>query len=268
MADDFTRFVGSIPQHYDQGMGPVMFAGFADIVAQRVAAFAPSRVLETAAGTGIVTRRLRDRLPASAQLVATDLNPPMLDYARGKFSAGEAVAFQAEDATRLSFADGGFDAVVCQFGVMFFPDKDAGYREAHRVLTPGGRFHFSVWDTFALNPFSRLTMDALQETFGGDPPPFLKMPFGYAAIDPIKTSLHGAGFKTMRVDVLRIEAPVPDPAGFAQGLVRGSPLVEQLRSRGADLDSFVEIVAQRVRRAIAGSGTTPLQAIFFEAEKS
>ena len=268
MADDFTRFVGSIPQHYDQGMGPVIFAGFADLMAQRVAASAPERVLETAAGTGIVTRRLRERLPASTQIVATDLNPPMLDHARGKFAHDDGVAFQPEDATRLTFADGGFDAVVCQFGVMFFPDKDAGYREAHRVLAPGGRFHFSVWDAFAFNPFSRLSMDALQETFGGDPPPFLKVPFGYAAIDPIKASLHEAGFAAMRVDVLRIDAPIADPAGFARGLVRGSPLVEQIRSRGADPDALVAAVERKVRQGIEGRGTTPLQAIFFEAKKS
>jgi ubiquinone/menaquinone biosynthesis C-methylase UbiE len=124
MRDDPTRFVGSIPEHYDRGMGPVIFARPADLVATRVASFEPSRVLETAAGTGIVTRRLRDLLPAAAEIVATDLNPAMLDAASRKFRPGEVVTFKQADATALPFADGEFDAMVCQFGVMFFPDKE------------------------------------------------------------------------------------------------------------------------------------------------
>jgi len=129
MRDDPTRFVGSIPEHYDQGLGPVIFARPADLVATRVASFEPSRVLETAAGTGIVTRRLRDLLPAAAEIVATDLNPAMLDVSRRKFQPGEAVTFQATDAIALPFADEEFDALVCQFGVMFFPDKEKAYRK-------------------------------------------------------------------------------------------------------------------------------------------
>ena len=147
-----TRFVGSIPEHYDQGLGPMIFADYAGDMAERVAASVPSRVLETAAGTGIVTRRLRDLLPAATQLTATDLNPPMLEVVRAKFRSGEQVAFRPADAMALPFTDASFDAVVCQFGVMFYPDKDKSYREVHRVLAPGGRYFFSVWDSRRYNP--------------------------------------------------------------------------------------------------------------------
>jgi SAM-dependent methyltransferase len=133
MSDRAAKFVGNIPTFYDQGLGPVFFAEFADDIARRVAASAPIRVLETAAGTGIVTRRLRDLLPREAQLTATDLNPPMLEAARGKFRAEERVTFQPADATALPFPDDSFDAVVCQFGVMFFPDKDKAYHEARLI---------------------------------------------------------------------------------------------------------------------------------------
>jgi ubiquinone/menaquinone biosynthesis C-methylase UbiE len=115
-------------------------------MAQRAAVSAPSRVLELAAGTGIVTRQLRDQLPVGTHLTATDLNPPMLALARAKFQPGEQVDFRQVDATILPFPDGTFDAVVCQFGVMFFPDKDKSYREVHRVLALGGRYLFNVWD--------------------------------------------------------------------------------------------------------------------------
>src|SRR5688500_11332034 len=122
MSNDSASFVGSIPQYYDQGLGPIIFADYAADMAQRAAAGDPARVLETAAGTGIVTRKLRDALPVDAHLTATDLNPPMLEIARAKFRAGEQVEFQPADATALPFADASFEAVVCQFGLMFFPD--------------------------------------------------------------------------------------------------------------------------------------------------
>jgi ubiquinone/menaquinone biosynthesis C-methylase UbiE len=123
MSDRAADFTGSIPTFYDQGLGPIFFADFADDIARRVAGSAPTRVLELAAGTGIVTRRLRDLLPVEAQLTATDLNPPMLQVARGKFCPDEKVDFEPADATALPFPDASFDVVVCQFGVMFFPDR-------------------------------------------------------------------------------------------------------------------------------------------------
>ena len=156
MSDRAADFTGSIPSFYDQGLGPIFFDEFADDIARRVAVSAPTRVLEIAAGTGIVTRRLRDLLPPESYLTATDLNPPMLEVARRKFHSDEMVEFQPADATALPFADASFDAVMCQFGVMFFPDKDKGHREAHRVLVSGGRYLFSVWDSHRHNPIGRL----------------------------------------------------------------------------------------------------------------
>ena len=155
MIDDAAGFTGTIPEHYDRGLGPIIFVDYATEMAKRVAAGNPTRVLETAAGTGIVTRRLRDALPPGVGLTATDLNAPMLEIARTKFRPGEEVEFQPADAMALPFPDGGFDAVVCQFGIMFFPDRKKSYHEVHRVLAPGGRYLFSVWDAHRYNPFGR-----------------------------------------------------------------------------------------------------------------
>ena len=113
MSGNLADFSGNIPENYDSGMGPVIFAGYATDMARRVASSSPSRVLETAAGTGIVTRALRDAIPADAHLTATDLNVGMEDIARTKFRSGEDVVFQAADATALPFPDASFDAVVC-----------------------------------------------------------------------------------------------------------------------------------------------------------
>jgi Methylase involved in ubiquinone/menaquinone biosynthesis len=179
-------FVGSIPQHYDQGLGPLIFVDYAADIARRAAALKPARVLETAAGTGIVTRKLRDALPADTHLTVTDLNAPMLEVARAKFKPGEQVAFQPADATALPFDDGSFDAIVCQFGMMFYPDKEKSYREAYRLLTPGGTYLFSVWDSHRYNPFGRIANDNAKKFFPADPPQFYNVPYSCHQIDPIK----------------------------------------------------------------------------------
>jgi ubiquinone/menaquinone biosynthesis C-methylase UbiE len=139
MNSDAASFIGSIPEHYDRCLGPIIFADYAADIA-RAAAYSPARVLETAAGTGIVTRNLRNLLPASAHLTATDLNRPMLEVARFKFGPAEQVELRPADATALPFPDGSFDAALCQFGVMFFPEKDKSFCEIRRVLAPGGRY--------------------------------------------------------------------------------------------------------------------------------
>jgi ubiquinone/menaquinone biosynthesis C-methylase UbiE len=241
-------FVGSIPEHYDRGLGPMVFVDYANDIARRTAVFSPRRVLEIAAGTGIATRRLRDLLPAGVRLTATDLNPPMLEIARAKFRPDEQVDFRPADATTLPFPDGSFDAVVCQFGVMFFPDKDKSYREVHRVLAPGGRYLFNVWDAHRHNQFGRIAHEVAGGFFPADPPQFYTVPFSYHQIDPIKEALIDAGFMNIDVSVLRLEKDIPDAVLFAQGLIHGNPLIDQIRTRGGvDPDRVVDAVAQRLR---------------------
>ena len=189
MPDDVASFVGAIPDFYDRDMGPIIFADYGARVAARVAELSPARVLETAAGTGIVTRALRDALRAEARLTATDLNAPMLEVAKAKFSPGEQVAFQAADAMNLPFADASFDVVLCQFGVMFYPDKDRSYREARRVLAPGGRYVFSVWDSIERTRFGFAVNEACRRIFPVDTPAFPSVPFSCSAIDPIRAEI-------------------------------------------------------------------------------
>ena len=269
MSDLAAAFVGNIPTFYDQGLGPVFFAEFADDIARRVAASAPIGVLETAAGTGIVTRRLRDLLPQEAQLTATDLNPPMLEVARGKFRPEERVTFQPADATSLPFPDDSFDALVCQFGVMFFPDKDQAYREAYRVLGRGGRYVFNVWDSHRYNPVGRLMTEIPARFFPTDPPQFYQVPFSYYRIDPIKDSLTAAGFTELRIAVLSFEKTIPDPAVYARALVYGNPLIDQIGARGGvDPERVVDAVTEALLNAFGTDPTRmPLQAIVFEAKK-
>ncbi|MGD9537316.1 MAG: class I SAM-dependent methyltransferase [Alphaproteobacteria bacterium] len=269
MTTEAARFVGSIPEHYDAGLGPIIFADYAADMARRVAALGPKRVLETAAGTGIVTRRLRDALPAGAELIATDLNAPMLEVARAKFAAAEQVELRTADAMALPFADGSFDAVVCQFGLMFFPDKEKSYREAHRVLAPGGHYLFSVWDSHRHNPFARIVQEVVERFFPADPPQFYKVPFSCAAIDPIKESVLAAGFADFTAFVLGLTKEIADAEAFARGIVYGNPLIDQIRSRGgAAPEQMFDTIVQELRRAFGNEpGRMPLQAIVFSARK-
>jgi SAM-dependent methyltransferase len=268
MSND-ASFVGNIPEHYDRGLGPLIFADYAADIARRVAACSPARVLETAAGTGIVTRQLRDLVPASVRLTATDLNPPMLEVARARFRVDEQVDFRPADATALPFPDGSFDAVVCQFGVMFYPEKDKSYRETYRVLTPGGRYLFNVWDAHHYNPFGRITHEVAASFFPADPPQFYKVPFSYHQIDPIKESLIGAGFADINVAVVRLEKEISDSALFARGLVFGNPLIDQIKARGGvDPDRIVDALMRALRKEFgADPGRMPLQAIVFSASR-
>ncbi len=259
-------FTGDIPQHYDAGLGPVIFAGYAAEMSRRVAAGATSRVLETACGTGIVTRALRDALPATSRLTATDLNGDMLGIAQMKFGPGEAIVFQTADGTALPFPDAAFDTMACQFGMMFYPDKDKGYQEAFRVLAPGGRYLFSVWDAHRFNAFGRIAHEVIGSFFPNNPPPFYAVPFGYSSIDAIKSSLLAARFTSIDISVVpRVQRDV-DIATFAQGIIFGNPVVAQIQQRGGlDPATIRDAVAETMREAFGG--VVPMQAIFFEARK-
>ena len=258
-----------MPTNYDTGLGPVTFINYARDMARRAAAGAPSNVLETACGTGIVTRALLDALPEHTRLTSTDLTPAMLAAAKAKFSRDDRVVFQQADATALPFPDASFDTVICQFGTMFFPDKDKGYREAHRVLTPGGRYLFSVWDSLVHNPWARLSHETATRLLPAGQPIFSAMPFAYHMIDPIKEALIAAGFSAIEVSVVRFEQTVTDMALFAHGMVFGSPLGDQIRQYGGIEPSQVknEIVAAFKQYFGGDSAVLPMQAIVFKAQK-
>lgn len=269
MDTNAAQFVGNIPQYYDQGLGPMIFVDYAAETARRVAEWKPMRVLETAAGSGIVTRALRDALPVGAHLTATDLNPPMLDVARAKFRPGEKVAFQPADAQALPFADESFDAVVCQFGVMFYPDKAKSYRETHRVLASGGRYLLSVWDSHRYNPFGRIGQEITASFFQANPPQFYMVPFSCHQVDPIKEALIAAGFTDINASVVALEKTIPNAATFARAMVYGNPLLDQIRERGGvDPDKVVEAILRELHREFgADPGRMPLQAILISARK-
>ncbi len=268
MDDNSAQFVGSIPEFYDRGLGPVLFADFSADMAERVKALNPKLVVETAAGTGILTRALRDVLPGRTKIIATDLNPPMIEVAKRKFARGEPVVLQPADAVDLPFDDACCDLLVCQFGLMFFPDKAQSYRTAYRVLEEGGHYLVSVWDSHAFNTFGAMIHRVVGTFFPEEPPQFYAVPFSCSAIDPIKTGLMEAGFGSVEVSVKRIEKVVADPKLFARGAVFGNPMLDQIRARAGDPEAVTEAVLAGLK---AEFGTEPmvlqLQEIVFAARK-
>lgn len=266
MTDDPSRFVGSVPENYDRYLGPRIFEGYAEDLAKRVVTQKPSRVLELAAGTGILTQRLRDLLPDSCEIVATDLNEPMLEIAREKTGNPESIVFRQADGTELPFADESFDLVACQFGVMFFPDKHRGYTEVLRVLEPGGMYLFNAWDSRQANPFSATAHAVIEAMFPDDPPGFYKVPFHYHDVEEIRRDVSAAGFQNVDIDRVAITSKIPSATDFAQGLVFGNPLSEEIKSRGGNPDAAAEAIAKAIDETLGGE--MPLSALVVAATKS
>lgn len=233
-----TRFAGSIPELYDSQLVPMIFATYAADLAKRVAARAPSRVLETAAGTGAVTRAMALVLPADTEIVATDLNQPMLDRAAATGTA-RPVTWQLADAASLPFDDASFDVVVCQFGAMFFPDKPRAFAEARRVLRRGGMLLFNVWDGMEENEFAHTVTTALAGLFPSDPPRFMaRTPHGYFDRQVIARDLADAGFSAPpSFETIAARSRAASARVVALAYCQGTPLRNEIEARaGASLE--------------------------------
>jgi ubiquinone/menaquinone biosynthesis C-methylase UbiE len=231
MASVDVRFSGSVPANYERYMVPLLFRPYAQLLAERAKEWAPKRVLETAAGTGVVTDALARALPA-AEIVATDLNQAMLDVAATRVDSAN-VSLQQADALELPFADSSFDLIVCQFGLMFYPDKVKGNSEAHRVLRDGGRYLLAVWDRIDRNPLCNLAHETMQRQFPDNPPMFMKRgPFSYSDPEAIERDLRTAGFHAVEIETVELRSRSPSAEDAARGLTYGSPMGVELEEYG------------------------------------
>ena len=251
-----TVFAGSIPAIYDRYLVPLIFEPYAAELAARLRSRNPGRVLETAAGTGVVTRAMLHALPDHVSILATDLNQPMLDYA-ARQAPSTRVTWQHADAQALPFPDGSFDAVVCQFGVMFFPDRRKAYSEARRVLKPGGCFLLDAWDRIEDNDFAHLVTEAVSDMFPANPPRFLaRTPHGYCDKAAIAEDLRSAGFATVEIETVTRRSVAPSYQDPAIAYCQGTPLRNEIEARGANrLAEATEAGAARIR---AGFGDGPV----------
>jgi SAM-dependent methyltransferase len=253
-ADTDKVFTGSISKLYETYLVPLIFAPYATDLVNRLASRTLSRVLEIAAGTGVVTRALASVLPERVSIVATDLNQAMLDQA-AVAGTRRPVEWRQADAMQLPFADGAFDAVVCQFGVMFFPDKSKAFSEARRVLRPGGVLIFNVWDRIRENEFADTVTTALDSRFPNDPPRFLaRTPHGYYDRPTIERDLANGGFtKSAQIATVAARSRAESSRGPAIAYCQGTPLRNEIDARDASrlgeaTDIAAEAIAQRFGR--------------------
>jgi len=251
-------FVGSIPENYDLYLGPCLFEPFATNLVRRVRVPDGGAVLETACGTGLVTRHLRDSLQTDVRLVATDLNEAMLAYAATKFGPEDGVELRQADATELPFTDGSFDAVVCQFGLMFFPDKPRAVSEANRVLKPGGAYVLNVWDAIENNDLANAANDTMLSFFETDPPTFYQVPFSLHDQTKVKALLEDARFKDIEMSVVAEIGISNSAADAAKGLIEGNPVIAEINQRSpSSVQSIEEALSTRIA---ARCGDNPVRA--------
>lgn len=255
-----TRFVGSIPALYDRHLGPVLFEPYAKDLAQRVPQSA-QRIVELACGTGRLTRHLLASLRPDGELIATDLNDPMIAVAREHTAKDPRLTWRQADMQALPFQDGAVDAVVCQYGLMFAPDKPLALREMKRVLKSGGIVLLNVWDHLAKNAATKCMHELVTATFPDDPPQFMLTPFSMPETHELERLATEAGFRGIRVDTVAVTGEAESAAHFATGLVRGNPLWNQLSERGVDAVAFeAKVTAELVRRFGDTPCKTPLSA--------
>ena len=260
-------FAGSIPALYDRYLGPLIFADYAADLARRMAALHPARVLEIAAGTGIVTRALRRTLPDTVEIVATDLNQPMLDHAASVAPLAN-VTWRQADAQALPFPDASFDALVCQFGVMFFPDKRAAYREARRALKRGGTFLFNVWDRLDTSPFPHAVTGSIAALFPDDPLRFMeRTPHGYFDKGAIEAEVKASGFERVTMETLKLPCRAASARDVAIGFCQGTPMRNEIEQRAPGrLAELTDVAAEAVaKRFGTGPIESTMQAIVIEA---
>lgn len=269
--DTHASFTGAIPENYDTYLGPLLFEFTGADMARRVneAATHPASVLEVACGTGISTRHLATTLPEGTEITATDLNPAMLEHAAKVNGDLPGVRYAQADALNLPYDDAIFDAVVCPFGIMFFPDQAKGMQEMARVLKPGGVLAINVWDSFEHNPSVGVVNDVIQRHFDEDPPRFLEIPFGTVSAEQGQALYQSANISSVEIDLVRDTVGIDDHHHPARGFVAGNPTIIEVEQRATI--SADEIIAAAAEALVEEFGPAPVelsfQAIVFMGRK-
>jgi len=231
-------FTGTVPANYDRYLGPLVFIPYAKDIAERIPGNVES-ILEIACGTGLVAEQIAKKISHVAKITATDLNPDMLAVAKSLVKDPK-IKWEVADMLQLPFADNSFDAVVCQFGLMFAPDKPKAFSEAHRVLKKGGVFIFNTWDKIQEVGAFDIGNQVIRDFFRDNPPAFYKIPFSMHDPNELESLLKGAGFSSRKVELVKLEGSVKSALDAAKGITEGSPILKEILERNADAVVAIE----------------------------
>lgn len=264
-----TTFSGDIPANYDRYLGPLFFEPYAFEVGRRIATIRPSRLLELACGSGRVTKRLCESLEGVGVVTATDISPAMIEEARRNVSADN-VEWNVVDAMDLPYPDNSFDAVVCQFGIMFVPDRVRAYMEARRVLKPGGTVLVSSWDSLEANPIAQPPNELLHQFFPDNTPRFYEIPFSYNDESIMRHEFKDAGFEEVTIELVQHEGSNESAEDAAIGLLEGNPVIREIQERNPGaLPEMKRQLADRIAARFGrGHIAVPLSAWYMTAKKS
>jgi ubiquinone/menaquinone biosynthesis C-methylase UbiE len=256
MAHVAQRFGGLDLEHYDSILGPAQLEAIAAELSSRLPSNPGGDVLELACGTGILTHKLRERVQAARRIVATDLSPAMVEFARRKLGT-DGIDWREADMVALPFAAASFAAVACSLGIMFVPQKEKAYAEARRVLREGGQLLFSTWSGIAENPQARIAGEVIEALFPGDPDmQFAKIPMGYHEAEVIRRHLAQARLREVAIEKKAIPVRCESAHRYATGLIKGTPRALLIRERGRSPDEVIERVAEALAHA---GGDRPLE---------
>lgn len=262
-------FSGTIPKFYDSYLGPIFFVPYANDMAGRIKKLAPKNLLELACGTGRLTKLLPDVLPKDSKITATDINPSMLSFVK-EHVKDDRIKWEIVDAVSLPFEDNSFDCIVVQFGVMFYSDRQKAFKEALRVLKPGGTFIFNAWDQIRNNTIALQAHETLVHFFPVDTPAFYSVPFSYYDETKIKNDMETAGFKNVNVELVKLKGRSNSASEAAKGLIQGTPTVTAIEDRdAAKLPLILEYLENRITNLFGKSNfDIPLQAFIVSGKKS
>lgn len=262
-----STFVGDIPHNYEKFLGPMIFAEYAKDLAKRIRAPKEGIILEIASGTGLASRQIRNIISQKTKIIVTDLSEDMLDISRGKFRDSENIEFKVADALDLPFQNGAFDAIACQFSLMFFPDKLTALQEIARTLKPGGRFYFNIWDSLEFNHLIQTVNETIIKCFPGNHPRFFDIPYGYYEIDQIKRLLFLSGFSDVDISILPRLSTADKARDVALGYILGTPVISEIESLNSKpIPKVLEAVEKSISQKFGNrSITAKMQAIVFSA---
>jgi SAM-dependent methyltransferase len=209
---------------YEEYFVPALFQQWSPMLAAAAGTHPGQHVLDVGCGTGILARTLAPLVKPGGSVVGLDSNPGMLAVAGG---VAPEIEWQLGAAESLPYPDRSFDAVFCQFGLMFFDDPPRALREMWRVLAPGGRLVTSVWDRLDRIPAYSILVALLQHRLGDRVADALRGPFSLGDTAALERLFTGAGISPVTIETRAGRARYPSIRSWVLTDVKGwFPIVQ------------------------------------------